>query len=152
VAGKSGKPAWCYYENNTENGNIYGKLYNWWVTTDSRGSCPLGWHIPTDVEWTTLTSYLGGEIEAGGKLKATGTAYWNSPNIDATNESGFSVLPGGYRYNTGSFFNIGNLAFFWSATEYDSNYAWYRTLNFLGYVYRFNTNKSFGASVRCLRN
>ena len=155
TAGKKGEPAWCYYENNASNSSIYGKLYNWYATTDSRGICPPGWHLPSDKEWTTLTIYLGGKDVAGGKMKSTGTAYWNSPNTDATNESGFSALPGGYRGSGGSFFVIRNYAFFWSATEYASDYAWGRSLsNYNGVVDRnasYNY-KSFGASVRCLKD
>jgi len=116
-AGKKGKPVWCYNSNDPENGRIYGKLYNWHAVNDARGLAPKGWHIPSDNEWTTLTNYLGGLEVAGGKMKATGTAYWNSPNEGATNESGFSVLPGGYRYFDGSFNFIRNNAFFWSAAE-----------------------------------
>ena len=125
---------------------------------DARGLAPTGWHIPTDEEWTTLTNYLGGEDVAGGKMKSTGTAYWNSPNTDATNESGFSVLPGGFRYNYGSFYDFNNSAFFWSATEFDNTKAWIRTLNIYDgkvnrdYNANSNYNKSFGASVRCLRD
>ena len=157
-AGKKGKPAWCYYKNDTENGEIYGKLYNWYAVNDSRGLAPEGWHIPTDDEWTTLTNYLGGEDVAGGKMKSIGTAYWNSPNTDATNESGFSVLPGGYRNYVGSFYDVRLNAFFWSATEFDSGLAWYRLLyNGIGSVYRYYAligynYESSGASVRCLRD
>ncbi len=86
-------------------------------------------------------------------MKATGTAYWNSPNTDATNESGFSVLPGGYRNTDGSFSSIRNDAFFWSATEYATTSAWIRSLyDNNGNVSRFSFNKSLGASVRCLRD
>ena len=153
TAGEKEEPAWCYYNNDTKNGRIYGKLYNWYAVNDARGLAPTGWHIPTDEEWTTLTNYLGGEDVAGGKMKSTGTAYWNSPNTDATNESGFSVLPGGYRNNFGSFDSIRNNAFFWSATEGDYSDAWNRTLNVnFGNVYRVSYNKSVGASVRCLRD
>ena len=152
-AGKEGLPAWCYFENDDENGKIYGKLYNWYAVNDSRGLAPEGWHIPTDEEWTILTDYLGGEEVAGGKMKITGTTYWESPNEEATNESGFSALPGGYRYSDGSFYNIRNFAFFWSATEYDYNYAWFRYLNnFNGIVNRSFNIESVGASVRCLRD
>jgi uncharacterized protein (TIGR02145 family) len=89
-------------------------------------------------------------------MKSIGTAYWNSPNTDATNESGFSVLPGGYRNGDGSFTNI-SLAFFWSATEFDYNYAWGRYLhyndsNFYRSSIINNFDKSLGASVRCLRD
>jgi uncharacterized protein (TIGR02145 family) len=152
-AGKKGKPAWCYYKNDTENGEIYGKLYNWYAVNDSRGLAPEGWHIPTDDEWTTLTNYLGGEDVAGGKMKSTGTAYWNSPNTDATNESGFSVLPGGFRNYDSSFGSSRNYVFFWSAAEDRSGLAWGRGLDSNnGYVNRDYDNKSFGASVRYLRD
>ncbi len=154
-AGKEGLPAWCYYDNDTENGKIYGKLYNWYAVNDSRGLAPEGWHIPTDEEWTILTDYLGGEEVAGGKMKTTGTTYWNSPNEGATNESGFSALPGGYRRDSGSFSFIRFIAFFWSATEFDNISAWNRFLNSNdGGVSRSNldSDKSFGASVRCLRD
>jgi hypothetical protein len=133
----------------------YGNLYNWYAVTDNRGLCPNGWHAPTDAEWTILTTYLGGASVAGVKMKSIGTVYWNSPNTDATNESGFSVLPGGYREADGSFYNIKNNAFFWSATEVDSNFAWRRYLSKNdGNVSRSisGINKSFGASVRCLRD
>jgi uncharacterized protein (TIGR02145 family) len=153
AAGERGEPAWCYYDNDTENGELYGKLYNWYAVNDARGLAPYGWHIPTDEEWTTLTNYLGGEDVAGGKMKSTGTAYWNSPNTDATNESGFSALPGGYRRDGGSFDFIRIYALFWSATENYYNYVWNRFLYFNnGGVYSNYSNNSSGASVRCLRD
>jgi uncharacterized protein (TIGR02145 family) len=154
AAGERGEPAWCYYDNDAENGELYGKLYNWYAVNDARGLAPAGWHIPTDEEWTTLTNYLGGLEVAGGKMKATGTAYWSSTNTDATNESGFSALPGGYRFYDGSFYYISGYAFFWSATEYGSFYAWSRNLyGFYGNVSRnCDISWSFGASVRCLRD
>jgi uncharacterized protein (TIGR02145 family) len=149
--------AWSYYDHDAANDPIYGKLYNWYTTLGDT-LCPTGWGVPTDAEWTTLTTYLGGESVAGGKMKSIGTAYWASPNTGATNESGFSVLPGGYRTYVGSFnlIRFGS-AFFWSATEYDNGSAWNRSLyNYNGNVYRDYssnaTNKSVGASVRCLRD
>jgi uncharacterized protein (TIGR02145 family) len=143
-----------YYANDSlTNYSVYGALYNWMATQNSDSLCPVGWHVPTDAEWTTLITYLGGESVAGGKMKSIGTAYWNSPNTDATNESGFSALPGGYRSNDGSFDSIRNYAFFWSATESDSYDAWLRYLNISGgVVFRSNFSKSFGASVRCLKH
>jgi uncharacterized protein (TIGR02145 family) len=147
--------AWSYYNNDVSNNAIYGKLYKWYTTLGDT-LCPTGWGVPTDAEWTTLTTYLGGESVAGGKMKSTGTDYWNSPNIGATNESGFSGLPGGWRYNDGRFFDIRRGAFFWSATELDNSNAWNRYLdNGWGNVdknYGGLTNKSFGASFRCLRD
>jgi len=146
--------AWSYYDHDAANDPIYGKLYNWYTTLGDT-LCPTGWGVPTDAEWTVLTEYLGGENIAGGKMKSIGTAYWNSPNTGATNESGFSVLPGGYRNFDGSFFIIRDIfAFFWSATEVDNNSAWTRNLNSSsGNVTRDGSRgKSVGASVRCLRD
>ncbi len=148
----TGGRSW-YVNDSTTYENPYGNLYNWHAVADSRGLCPTGWHVPTDAEWTTLTTYLGGESVAGSKMKTIGTTYWNSPNTGATNESGFSALPGGYRFSDGSFGNIRNNAFFWSANEYNNNYAWFRTLySSNGNVYRDLNSKSLGASVRCLRD
>jgi len=91
---------------------------------DSRNLCPTGWHVPSDDEWTTLTTYLGGEGVAGGKMKAA--ILWNSPNTGATNTSGFSALPGGYR-NSGDYFYAG-WGLWWSSTEFSSSSAWLRIL------------------------
>jgi uncharacterized protein (TIGR02145 family) len=149
---RTGGRSW-YNNDSTTYEYPYGNLYNWYAVADNRGICPTGWHVPSDAEWTTLTTYLGGEIVAGGKMKSTGTAYWKYVNTGATNESGFSVLPGGYRVNVGSFFNISSTAFFWSATELDNNLAWNRHLhNNFGNVNRLYDYKSDGASVRCLRD
>jgi uncharacterized protein (TIGR02145 family) len=90
--------AWAYYNNDASYACPYGKLYNWYACVDARQLCPVGWHVPTDAEWTVLTDYLGGESVAGGKMKTTGTSLWNSPNQGATNSSGFSAVPGGNRY------------------------------------------------------
>jgi uncharacterized protein (TIGR02145 family) len=146
----------------------YGYLYNWYVangifttgniaSTDTLNICPSGWHVPTDADWTTLTTELGGESVAGGKMKSIGTAYWSSQSAGTDNSSGFSALPGGSRSFDGSFYDVRVNAFFWSATEYDNNYAWFRVLNtnngnlFRSYLI-YNYNKSVGASVRCLRD
>jgi uncharacterized protein (TIGR02145 family) len=145
--------AWCYYANNTANGVIYGKLYNWYAVNDVRGLAPLGYHVPSDAEWTTLTTYLGGESVAGGKMKSTGTSLWTSPNTDATNSSGFSGLPGGFRFNNGPFYFIGNYGYWWSSSESDTPSAWYRTLNYNnGGAYRGNFYKTDGVSVRLIKD
>jgi uncharacterized protein (TIGR02145 family) len=148
------KGAYAIYNNENANNNIYGKLYNWYAVSDTRGLCPSGWHVPSDNEWTILTNYLGGESIAGDKLKSTGTTMWSSPNSVANNVSSFYALPGGCRNFYASFNSISTNAFFWSATEdVKYNYAWYLGLksNF-GDVNRDLSSKSFGASVRCLRD
>jgi uncharacterized protein (TIGR02145 family) len=151
-------PAWCYYDNDPLNGQIYGKLYNWYAVTDPRGFAPIGWRVPTDDDWTALTTCLGGEEVAGGKMKATGTiqdntGLWLSPNIGATNESGFTGLPGGARYNSGAFNNIGDTAFWWSSTEYDSEFALFRSVEAVDIVVnRIINNKTYGLSVRLIKD
>lgn len=94
-AGENKQPAWCYYNNDPANGKKYGKLYNWYAVDDKRGLAPAGWHIPSEKEWNILIDYLGGDLEAGGKLKAL--TDWESPNKGATNSSGFTALPAGIR-------------------------------------------------------
>jgi uncharacterized protein (TIGR02145 family) len=109
--------------------------------------------VPSDAEWTVLSDYLGGESVAGGKMKSTGTQYWESPNAAATNESGFSGLPGGNRNHNGTFNYIGEDGNWWSSTEYNTYNAWYRVLNYYdGGVDRDYSGKARGLSVRCLRD
>ena len=147
------QPAWCYYNDDVTNGEIYGKLYNWYAVNDLRGICPEGWHIASDNEWLLLTNYLGGLNTAGGKLKATKTNHWQVPNVGATNISGFSALPGGYRDFDGSFYFIGYKGFFWSSTKNNDEYAWGRTLNNSNAgVNRYYYEMSLGASIRCLKD
>jgi uncharacterized protein (TIGR02145 family) len=145
--------AWCYYNNDPANGAIYGKLYNWYAVNDPRGLAPQGWHIPTDAEWTTLGTLLGGDAAAGGKMKTTGTTRWTTPNTSATNESGFAGLPGGLRYDDGLFSGVGYVGYWWSATESNPTNAWYRFLfNNNGTLGWPSHNKRHGVSVRCLRD
>jgi uncharacterized protein (TIGR02145 family) len=94
--GKLSTGAYCNYDNTVSNSNIYGKLYNWYAISDSRNIAPVGWHIPTSEEWTTLTEYL--KDDAVNKLKEVGTIHWGGSNTDATNETGFTALPGGGRF------------------------------------------------------
>jgi uncharacterized protein (TIGR02145 family) len=152
----------------------FGYLYNWYAVNDSRKLCPAGWHVPTDSDWNKLVISLHSgttvadtsstsstqSTTAGTVMKSQATNSsvgsglgWN-PGSPGTNTSGFSALPGGFRYLDGSFISIRGNAFFWSATEYDNYGAWYRNLNnFSGTVYRDNFKvKTFGASVRCLRD
>jgi uncharacterized protein (TIGR02145 family) len=146
--------AYCYYNNDSATyAAIYGKLYNWYAVNDPRGLAPEGWHIPTDFDWTTLENCLGGASVAGGKMKTTGTTRWTTPNTGATNESGFAGLPGGYRNLIGSFSNVGNLGYWWSATESLTTYAWARNLFYNdGTLNRSAIIKTSGSSVRCLRD
>ena len=152
--------AWCYYyENNPATGTTYGKLYNWYAVNDSRGLAPTGYHIPTDAEWTTLTTYLGGASVAGGKMKESGISHWISPNTDATNSSGFTGLPGGYRFSNGDFYGIGTNGYWWGSSEGSPGLpvspfiAWYRSLYYDdGVVVRNYYYKTYGFSVRCLRD
>ena len=157
------KEKYCYADLES-NCDIYGGLYQWdeamqYTTTPGlQGICPAGWHLPTDVEWTTLTIFLGGESAAGGKLKSTGTievgtGLWYSPNTGATNESGFTVVPAGNRVANGTSVNIGYNDYLWSSTTTPSVFAWLRTIYFdessLG---RANGLKKYGLSVRCLKD
>lgn len=145
----------------TSNYQTYGVLYNWPAALQA---CPAGWHLPSDAEWKELEMYLGmSKTEAddtgwrgtdeGGKLKETGTTHWNSPNTGATNESGFTALPGGYRYGVigGDFDDFGAGGYWWSATEYGTTAAWSRGMLY-GYssVNRSGDYKEYGVSVRCV--
>ena len=148
--------AWCYYNNHTANGTTYGKLYNWFAVSDSRGLAPNGYHIPTDAEWTTLTTYLGGLSLSGGNMKETGilpAGHWQTPNTGATNTSGFTALPGGWRFSNGSFTSLGKYGYWWSSSESNFSFAWYRSLNYNNSnVTSYFDNEVFGFSVRCLRD
>ncbi len=145
--------AWCYYNNDSTQGNKYGKMYNWYAVNDPRGLAPQGWHIPSDAELTTLETTLGGSSVAGGKMKEAGTLNWTTPNTAGNNNSGFTGLPGGYRNPIGAFFNVPNSGNWWSATEVSLSGAWYRDLNFdNGNFNRFSIDKHFGFSVRCIRD
>ncbi len=156
--------AYCWYDNSTTNRDEYGGLYTWAAAMNGaasstanpsgvQGACPDGWHLPSDEEWAQLTDFLGGQSVAGGKMKETGTLHWNSPNTGATNESGFTALPGGYRDSGGAFYSIGGYGYWWSSSEGDAYNAWYRGLycNFAD-VGRGNYYKNVGFSVRCVRD
>ena len=146
--------AWAHYNNDSQYENSYGKLYNWYTVNDPRNMCPVGWHVPTDAEYTLLTDYLGGASVAGGKMKSTGTQYWLSPNQDATNESGFSGRPGLVRLYDGTFNGVdGYSGSWWSSSEYPSTYVLVRSLFYDdGNAYRSSLEKAYGVSVRCLRD
>lgn len=144
------KYQWAY-AGNESTVSTYGRLYTWFAATDSRKVCPTGWHLPSDSEWNTLITFLGGE--AGSKLKETGTSHWISPNTGASNTSGFTALPGGHRQEGGAFVDIGDNAYWWSSTEGSLISAWGRTLhNNTVNVFTSSTPKSYGYSVRCVKD
>ena len=155
--------AWCWYNNDsTTYAATYGRLYNWYAVNDPRGLAPIGWHVPTDAEWNKLVKYIdegadtmcnscAQSLTAGGAMKST--SGWISPNIGATNSSGFSGLPGGYRNFNGVFYDLGNYGFWWSASAIDTNGAFYRCI--LGgstSIYYRGYEKEFGFSVRLVRD
>jgi uncharacterized protein (TIGR02145 family) len=146
--------AYCYLNNDSATyAATYGKLYNWYAVNDSRGLAPEGWHIPTDLEWTTLSNCLGGEAVAGGPLKEIGIVHWLIVNVGATNLSGFTGLPGGARYSYGTFIPIGYSNYLWSSTEAINGNVWSRYLtNNDEYLDRGQNDKHTGCSVRCLRD
>ena len=146
--------AWCYYNNDPILGAVYGKLYNWYAVNDPRGLSPIGWHIPTSDEWTTLIDYLGGYDVAGGKMKESGTAHWIPPNIDADNNSGFSALPSGSWTNlVGRFSYLGSAGFWWGSTPVNETSSTIVGLyNDVGSIGMSNGINNYGASVRCIRD
>jgi uncharacterized protein (TIGR02145 family) len=145
--------AYCEYDNDINNVATYGRLYNWEAVDDSRNIAPEGWHVPTDAEWTTLINYLGGPSVAGGKMKETGTTHWMSPNTGATNESGFTGLPGGWRYSDGNYFVLTIETAFWSSTYAGMGQAQLRDLVYSSpSVYSFSFPMSVGLSIRCVRD
>jgi uncharacterized protein (TIGR02145 family) len=143
--------AYAIYDNNVDLNNFYGKLYNWYAVNTGK-LCPVGWHIPSDAEWTILTDFLGGEEVAGGKMKST--TGWQAPNTGATNSSGFTGLPGGYRtQDDGGIYDIGYGGFWWSSTEYVTSSAWSQYLHWnFNYSYRYNTYRADGLSCRCIKD
>ncbi|MEZ5197458.1 MAG: fibrobacter succinogenes major paralogous domain-containing protein [Bacteroidales bacterium] len=146
--------AYCNSGNDPDKAAIYGRLYNYYAATDGRKICPDGWHVPTNEEWETLMIFLGGNEVAGGKLKQSGTEYWNSPNAEATNESGFSALPGGVRNaNTGNFEGIGSNGSWWSTTQQSGENALIWGVTFVnGSISNYGIDKNTGLSVRCIKD
>ena len=157
-AGDEKRPAWCYYHNEPSNGEKYGKLYNFYATSDPRGLAPKGWHLPTDSEWAVLTDYLTINEHSGTEGKALkSTSGWSDKKDgttgNGTDDYGWNALPGGYRYGFGEFSSIGYSVYWWSSSQYHPNSAWNRGLsNYLDYVYRHGISKKDGFYVRCLRD
>ena len=152
-------PAYCWYQNNSEvYGTVYGALYNWYavdsLSNGNRSICPVGWHIPAEAEWTALTSALGELDVAGGQMKEAGTTHWSPPNTGATNSSGFTALPGGFRgYTNGAFNQVRNFGHWWSRTSADAALAWGEGLFYLEAAADHSTsNKKLGFSIRCVKD
>jgi uncharacterized protein (TIGR02145 family) len=157
--------AWCNYENNPINDSLYGKLYNWYTTYDFRKVCPSNWHVPTDADWDVLIGFIDEAYNpipngaqsaiAGGKMKSI-SGWIPFTGVTSNNESGFSGLPGGYRFNsTGVFFSIGYYGNWWSSsgTGVDTGPALYRYLAYgNSNYYRQSSSKKFGYSVRCIKD
>ena len=150
--------AYCWHSNDIENKDTYGALYNWPAVKNPGGLCPDGWHVPEDAEWETVVQHLGGETNAGGRLKSTRTdpdlhPRFNSPNNGATNSSGFSGLPGGLRRSNGTFREIGVYGAWWTATDGGVGDSWHRSIFHLDTtVYHFIYGKGSGMSVRCVKD
>jgi len=144
-------PGYCWYDNDAVvNKNKYGALYNRYAVTDLRNLCPTGWHSPSENEWSKLVGFLGGQSLAGGELKETGNIHWLSPNSGATNETGFTALPGGIRGVYGTFMDVSIYGNWWNGFD---SYKWGQGL----YYYSssifplFSNDDNFGYSVRCLK-
>jgi uncharacterized protein (TIGR02145 family) len=143
----------CYYNNDSAtNDSVYGALYNWYVAQDPN-ICPIGWHVSSNAEWQAAESYLGGNSIAGGKMKEAGTLHWASPNIGATNSSGFTGLPGGMRNPSSVFSTNKENGFWWTATSYNASMVWttYLWYQFAG-VDHNPTPKKYGLSIRCIKD
>ncbi len=148
AACESGKPVWCYYNNNPAIGVKYGKLYNWFAVSDPRGLAPAGWILASADDWARLINYLGGQGAAGYKMKSiTG---WGEGN-NGTNESGFTGLPGGYRVENGTFQNLGSIGIWWSSTESRAQNAIDHYISQSTSLNRGDSPKERGESVRCLK-
>ncbi len=142
----------CWYDNQVDNKEIYGGLYNWYAVNTNK-ICPSGWHEPSDGEWIVLVNYLGGESIAGGKLKETGTSHWKSPNTSAFNTTGFTALPGGLRSPYGIFNYINSSGFWWTETETFTTGSYNREISHLtNLILKKGNAKENGFSVRCIQD
>jgi uncharacterized protein (TIGR02145 family) len=142
--------AYCNYDNDTAFVAVYGRLYNWYAVADSHNIAPVGWHVPSNAEWGLLIGCFGGD---GGKMKEEGFTHWISPNIGATNDSGFTVLPGGFRYEDGGYTDMTRFAAFWSTTKCYSYSAWgYGLFYNTSAVVNYDIALGRGISIRCVKD
>jgi len=147
-------PAYCWYNNNISNKNVYGALYNSFVVNTGK-LAPIGWHVPSDYEWEILIAFLGGETVAGGKLKETGTKHWSAPNVGATDDIGFKALPGGLYLTKGEFNFICDFGEWWSSTsDLDhSGTGWsYHLSSTYILIGKSGSNDHLGFSIRCIKD
>jgi len=145
--------AFCNYNDDIANVAIYGRLYNWLAVNDSSILAPAGWHVPSDTEWQALIDYLGGDTVAGGKMKEVGTAHWHGLNYGATNESGFTGRPAGYRFDLAEYVHLGDFGYFWSSTGDGGSEAWVRFLFYNDIAARRSqVYVRLGLSVRCVKD
>ena len=156
--------AYADYNNDISNSVVYGRLYNWYAVADSAGLCPAGWHVPEEGEWNILVKSIDANADttciacyqstiAGGAMKEIGTTHWAIPNAGATNSSGFTGLPGGYRYYNGAYNVVGNFGDWWSATQFSATDAYFRNLYYFNSdVGRYFNLKTNGFSVRCVKD
>ncbi len=152
--------AWCYYNNDPKSEPLYGKLYNWYAVNDPRGLAPDGFHIPSTSEWDSLIEYLGGEKIAGAKLKSKSDK-WKYSNSFSNNNSSFTALPSGHRFEDGKFYALGNISEFWSSEQYSLTKDGYKNSKHAS-VYGLSNesenilkqvnNKSCGLSIRCTKD
>ena len=168
-----GKVMYCYYNNDPQNLAVYGCLYNWMTVSDSRNIAPAGWHVASDAEWKEMEMFLGmsqedadwagwliihhdgtrrGRGTIGGKLRETGRTHWRGPNTSATNESGFTALPGGIYLGTDGFFMIRDIAHFWTSTGFSTTGAWERQIDQSPEIGRSANGIGIGNSVRCIKD
>jgi len=142
--------SWCY-DNNEDNCDIYGGLYDWHTALSI---APDGWHLPSDAEWQELVDFLGGDLEAGGKLKEAGFDHWNAPNTGADNRSRFNALPGGnHNTSTNLSYSLGKETAWWSSSSFTPSIAW---LRFIGFDHIRAQKATFeiehAISVRCIKD
>ena len=143
--------AYCDYSDVTANSKFTNRLYNWYCVIDTAGLCPVGFHVPDGVEWKKLINFLGGNFEAGGRLKSTKN--WEPPNEAASDSVGFSALPGGHRFTDGAFLTKGYNGNWWTSTKHSLIHAYSISLNtYTGFIDNSNFDNKAGLSVRCIKD